>query len=783
VLEAPAPNLSLRDAELIAKDRFGIGAAARLMTSERDQNFRLGKEDGGEFLLKISNPAQDPGVSDFQCEALRHIADRDPDLPIPRVCATLEGSDSTIIEGQEGMQHIASMFTFLPGRSLEYPARTRKLRYRLGEMNARLGRALRGFFHPAAGHVLLWDIKQAGRLRERLDQIDDSKRRQFAERWLDRFESHTLPALSNLRAQVIHNDMTPDNVLVDDGDPERITGIIDFGDMVHSALVNDLAVAATHHLAGDPNPIEAVSDVLAGYHSVTPLEAEEVALLFDLIATRLASAAVITAWRRKRHPEKFYYNDGEEPFASDMLERLTGIDRESIQARFRDACGDVRTPRDAGSSPSRTPSSQAVSELIAHRERLLGPAYELFYDAPLHLVRGEGVWLTDADGRSYLDVYNNVAHVGHCHPRVTEALASQARTLNTNTRYLDRTALDYAERLTASFPGDLSVCMFVCTGSEANDLAWRLARAHTGHEGSIVTEHSYHGNTTAISAQSTEDVPAGERPAHVKTIPAPDDYRGPYRRGESALGERYAARLDEAIEALRADGLEPASFLFDSIFASAGILLPPDGYLRSAFQRVRAAGGICIADEVQAGFGRTGTHMWGFAAQNVVPDIVTLGKPMGNGHPLAAVITTPEIAGALAKRGGYFNTFGGNPVSCAVGLAVLEALEREALQDNALRVGSYMKTQLRDLAVRHTLIGDVRGSGLFLGVELVRDRKTLEPAPTEARAAMNQMRQHGVLVGLTGPHRNVLKIRPPMVFSKENADLLTETLDRVLREV
>ena len=780
VLEAPAPKLSLRDAERIAKERFGLAAAARRLSSERDQNFCLRSKDGGEMLLKVFNAAQNPAIVDFQIRALRHIAARDPSLPVPRLRTTLEGADSTVIEDGAGRRHLASLLTFLPGRSLDHAARTRTLRHRMGGLSARLGRALRGFFHPAADHVLLWDIKHAGRLRERLDRIDDATRRRLVGNWLDRFEAEVLPALPGLRAQVIHNDLTPDNVLVDPGDSERITGIIDFGDMVHSALACDLAVTASRHLEGAPDPIEAVSEVIAGYHSVTPLEDEEIVLLPDLIAARLVAVSVIMAWRSKQHPENRHYIEGEEPLASDMLAYFADLGPERIGARFREVCENATASRGATAVAGNVEPSQTVPEMITRRRRLLGPAYELFYDAPLHLVRGEGVWLTDADGRSYLDAYNNVAQVGHCHPRVTEALSSQARTLNTHTRYLDRIVLDYAERLTVTFPDELSVCMFVCTGSEANDLAWRLARAYTGNEGALVTERAYHGNTSAISQQSPEDEPAAERATHVKTVPAPDDYRGPYRRGDAALGERYAACLDEAIAALHADGVKPASFLLDSIFASDGIFVPPDGYLRDAFRRVRAAGGLCIADEVQAGFCRIGTQMWSFAAHGVVPDLVTLGKPMGNGHPLAAVITTPEIAGALVQRGGYFNTFGGNAVSCAVGMAVLEVLEREALQDNALRVGSYMKGRLLALSEKHPLIGDVRGLGLFLGVELVRDRKTLEPATAEARTVMNRMRQQGVLVGLTGHHDNVVKIRPPLVFREEDADMLADTLDRVL---
>jgi len=413
----------------------------------------------------------------------------------------------------------------------------------------------------------------------------------------------------------------------------------------------------------------------------------------------------------------------------------------------------------------------------------MGPAYRLFYDQPLHLVRGEGVYLYDSGGRKYLDCYNNVASVGHCHPRVVKALCEQAASLNTHTRYLHENVVRYAERLGETLPGDLSVCMFVCTGTEANDLAFRIARTVTGNDGIIVTGDAYHGNSTTVFELSTAEYPVTDQPDCLWATEAPDTYRGSYRAGEANPGAKYAALLDDAIAGLASRGHKPAMFICDNIFSSNGVLTPPAVYLQEAYKRVRAAGGLAVADEVQSGLCRLGDHVWGFEDSGVIPDIVTMGKPLGDGHPLAAVVTTPEIAEAFSRRFDYFNTFGGNPVSAAVGLAVLDVIEEEQVLKNVQRVGKYLAEGLRALSEKHPLIGDVRGKGLFYGIELVRDRTTLEPASEEARFVRELLRENNVLSGTTGPLGNVIKIRPPMVFSKANADFLLEKLDLALEAI
>ena len=424
-------------------------------------------------------------------------------------------------------------------------------------------------------------------------------------------------------------------------------------------------------------------------------------------------------------------------------------------------------------------------ETLAARRRLLGRNLSLAYRRPLEIVRGWMQHLYDETGRAYLDTFNNVPLVGHSHPRVVRAAQEQLSVLNINTRYLHDNAVRYAERLTALLPAPLRVCYFVSSGSEANELALRLSRTRTGREDVIVLEHAYHGNTAAlvdVSPHKFDGPGGGGRRPFVHVVPLPDDYRGAHRRSDPERGARYAQAVGDVVAALRERGAGACTFLAESVPSVGGQVMLPPGYLAEAYRHVRAAGGVCIADEVQVGFGRLGTRFWGFETQDVVPDVVVMGKPIGNGFPLAAVVTTPEIAAAFDNGMEYFATFGGNPVACAVGLAVLDVLRDERLQESARRVGGHLRLGLEDLMTRHALVGDVRGSGLFLGVELVRNRTTLEPATEEASYVVNRLRERGILSGVDGPYENVLKLRPPLVFGETDADLFVSTLDDVLSE-
>ncbi|SCX12584.1 aspartate aminotransferase family protein [Agrobacterium rosae] len=413
--------------------------------------------------------------------------------------------------------------------------------------------------------------------------------------------------------------------------------------------------------------------------------------------------------------------------------------------------------------------------LIARREKVLGPAYRLFYEKPLHLVRGEGVFLYDTAGEKYLDAYNNVASLGHCHPRVVEAITKQTAVLNTHTRYLHEGIVDYAETLTATFPEALSQAMFTCTGSEANDLAVRIARFVTGGTGIIATELAYHGLTSATAEFSPslgESVTLGP---HVRTVPAPDAYRN----SPDEVMEKFGRDVRAAIADLKRHGIKPAMLITDTIFSSDGIFAGPKGLLKPAVDAIHEAGGLFVADEVQPGFGRTGETMWGFERHGVSPDMVTLGKPMGNGYPMASIVLRPEIIAEFGPRARYFNTFGGNPVAAAAGKAVLDTIRIECLQQNALEVGGYLRDGLSSLS--HQAIGDVRGSGLFIGVEIVADRTTKQPDAALTTRIVNGLRDRRILISASGPNANILKIRPPLVFSRENADVLVGALDDVLK--
>jgi len=781
VLEAKAPAFSTAEAEEIVRRVFGIAGSAHPLDSERDQNFRLFSGDGPGWVLKIANPAEDPAVLDLQTKALLHIARVDPDLAVPRVKTTVDGSHSHTIEGPDGRRFITRLLSFLPGTLLLEAAPSPALRRDVGAAAARLARALRGFFHPAARQALLWDIMQTSGLREHLHHVDDPARRREIDRFVDRFDRDVLPRLRCLRAQIIHNDVSAKNTLVDG---ERVTGMIDFGDLIHAPLVCDLAVPISELTVGTADPIASTAEITLGYHAVTALSDEELRLVFDIVCARCAMGITISSWRVSNHPENTeYILYGVNEFW-ELLQRFSEAGPERVYAAVRDACAAEARGLDRSVPRTARHGDEELQTLVNRRRERLGPGLELSYDRPLHVIRGEGVWLTDAGGRRYLDAYNNVPHVGHCHPAVVKALARQAATLNTNTRYLYDSLLEYSDRLTATMPGDLSVCMFVCSGSEANDLAWRLAKAHTGNSGGITIENAYHGTTDAVFELSPAEHGEGRQLAeNVSTVPAPDGYRGRYRRDDPRCASRYASCLDDAVASLGERGIAPAAFYLDLILSSSGILVPPPGYLPAALAKVRAAGGLFVADEVQSGFGRTGDHFWGFEAHGVIPDIVTLGKPIGNGYSMAAVVTTPAIVRSLSDQSEFFSTTGGNPVACEVGLAVLDVLEREALQANASRMGGLLRARLRRLAHTHELVGDVRGAGLFIGVDLVRDRATREPATAAADAVANRMRDAGVLIGLDGPDANVLKIRPPLVFDESHVELLADALDGALRAI
>jgi 4-aminobutyrate aminotransferase-like enzyme len=589
------------------------------------------------------------------------------------------------------------------------------------------------------------------------------------------------PLVPELPMSVIHNDANDENVLVEigDGDESRIAGLLDFGDMVRTCTVCEPAIAAAYATFRAPEPLGAIAAVAAGYHQARPLSESEIEALFPFVVMRLCVSVTTSAEAAREDPDNRHRQISDRS-AWRVLEQLAHLDWRRAENRLRSVCG--LEPQPAVSADE---YESGRDRLLTERRQRAGPSLSLAYETPLEIVRGRGQFLFARGGRAYLDCVNNVCHVGHSHPRVVAALAEQAALLNTNTRYLHPLLIEYCRRLTATLPDPLEVCYFVNSGSEANELAVRIARTVTGRRDVIVVEGGYHGNTQTLvelSPYKCEGPGGSGLPEWAHKVPAPDPYRGLHRGADESVGEAYADSVGELCDRLTAEGRPPALFIVEPIIGCGGQIVPPPGYLRRAFEHVRRAGGLCIADEVQVGMGRVGSHMWAFQSHDAVPDLVTIGKPIGNGHPLAAVVTTAGAARGFANGMEFFSTFGGNPVSMAVGLAVLDVIEEEGLQQHALRVGHYLMRGFRALGERHPEIGDVRGQGLFIGVELVEDRPSRTPATELTGRLVERLKADGILISAEGPHHNVLKLKPPLPFAETDADLVLAAVDRALTQ-
>lgn len=781
-----APRIFAHEAVRIAGEVYGLNVSATPLPSERDQNFLLchrgspkesppfgwgscpepSSYSNEQFVLKIANSEEAYEFLELQNQLMQFLGDRKTNLEFPRVVPSRNGENVATIRAEDGREHFVRLLTWLDGVCFaQTKHHDRKLLFSLGRGLAQMDVALAQFSHPAAHRSFYWDLRNASVARDLIGLLPPD-RRALVERFFSEWEKIDW---SSLRFSVIHNDANDYNVLVDESG-SRVTAILDYGDVVYSATVCNLAVALAYVMFDKPDPICAAAQVVAAYHETYPLTETEVEALFILAVTRLCCSVCYAAKQTRDAPDNEYLNISNAP-AWALLERLATISPDWPTRVFRYACG-LPVVREPGSRRTRT-------DLLEARKKHPGRSLSISYQSPLHIVSGSRQYLYDSAGRRYLDCVNNVAHVGHSHPYVVRAATEQMAILNTNTRYLHEYLIEYSERLTALLPEPLSVVYFVNSGSEANELALRLARAHTGRREVIVVDGAYHGNTGAMIDLSPYkfDGPGGRGcPSWVHKVPLPDVYRGSHHGVEA--GPIYAGHVATAARYRES----VAAFFCESALSCAGQIVLPDGYLLQAYAAVRAAGGVCVADEVQTGFGRAGTHFWMFGTQDVVPDIVTLGKPIGNGHPLGAVITTRGIADSFANGMEYFNTFGGNPVSCAVGLAVLDVIRDEELQHNALEVGEYLKSGLHQLRDRHTLIGDVRGQGLFLGIELVRDRETLEPADIEAAHLVELTKERGILLSTDGPFHNVIKIKPSLVFSRADAGVLLSGLEAVLNE-
>jgi 4-aminobutyrate aminotransferase-like enzyme/aminoglycoside phosphotransferase (APT) family kinase protein len=757
-----APRFDAADAIALARDLYALDASAAPLPSECDQNFLL-QTSGARFVLKIANASEPRPLLEAQNAAMRHVAVRTG--LCPRIVPTASGEEIAEAGG-----HYVRLLSWIPGTPLAFvrqrPASLlEELGRRLGELDA----ALASFDHPAIHREFHWDLASAPAVvRRNLTLVSDPALAALVERTSAACQDRAA-SLSRLPRSAVHNDANDHNVIVDEGrgriPAPRINGLVDFGDIVHTATVADLAIAIAYAILDAHDPLSTAEAIARGYQSVRTLDDLELAALWPLVKLRLCASVCIAAEQQPHRPGDAYLSISQAPIRR-SLPVLDAIENERAAEAFRAA-------RERG-------------RLAARRRALVGSSVRLAYGSPVTIVRGSMQYLFDDAGRRYIDCYNNVPHVGHCHPKVVEAAAAQLRELNTNTRYLHDALPQFAERLVATMPAPLRICYFVNSGSEANELALRLARAHTRGRDAIVLDAAYHGNTTTLIDISPYKFngPGGTGcPPWVHVVPIPDVYRGPHKRDDPDAGAKYAAAVADAVSAVERTGHRLAAFIAETCPSVGGQIVFPPGYLPSVYAQVRAAGGLCIADEVQTAYGRMGSAFYAFEDQGVVPDIVVLGKPIGNGYPLGAVVTTEPIARSFDNGMEFFSTFGGSTVSCAVGRAVLDVVVDDDLQTHARLVGRHLLGRLDELASRHAIVGDVRGSGLFIGVELVRSHDGLEPATDEAGWVVERLREEGILLGTDGPAHNVLKVRPPMPFDVADADALVSTLDGVLGEL
>ncbi len=999
--------------EKIASDLFTINGIAKQLPGEIDLNFLITVNEAQKYVLKIESTNRSFSNLQLQNEALIHLSKKDLPLQLPTIVANKNGATITELLTEDNQQVYIRLLTWVEGRLLaKVNPHTSALLESLGATCGHLCNGLKDFDHQAAHRDFKWDSSNVMWLQAHLATFDTPEKKEIVGYFLDLFQKEVVPISNDLRKSVNYNDANDYNVLVNhDLANAQIAGVIDFGDIVYTHTINEVAIAAAYALMEKEDPLQSACSIIKGFHQVFPITPQECAVLFPLIAARLIISVTVSAINQKAEPDNPYLQISAKP-AWALLAKLRTISPAFAHYSFRSICGYEPCPKkapfldfieknngafgkvveadlvkdkkivldlsvgslDLGNNPNfedaekfdvlvdrlmhdadveisigkynevrpiytsdaylvtgnegpqwRTihvgvdvfmvagtpvyaplagkihsfnnnaadrdygptiilehqvnddltfytlyghlglksldglsvgmsfetgqqiatigprpingdwpphlhfqiildmldkkgdfpavafPHEQAIwtslcpnpnlligmpeniiggekysrADLIQIRKNHLGPNLSLSYKEPLRMQRGFMQYLYNQKGQRFLDTINNVPHVGHQNPRVVRAAQKQIAVFNSNTRYLQKNLMEYAQQLCATMPEALSVCYFVNSGSEANELAMRLAKTYSNQTDFLAVEVGYHGNTqNCIDISSYKfDSPGGKGKAdHIHIVPMPDTFRGEFKANDPMAGEKYAASIAKSIERNWAQGKDIAGFFCESILSCGGQIVLPPNYLKTAYAHVRNAGGVCIADEVQVGFGRVGDHFWGFELQGVVPDIVTMGKPIGNGHPLGAVVTTRAIADAFNNGMEYFNTFGGNPVSCAIGMEVLKIIKEEQLQENAFKIGNYLKSELRKLAQDHPIIGDVRGHGLFLGFELIKDNTTLEPAAAQTAYLANRMKNHGVLMSTDGLYHNVLKIKPPIVFNRGNADFLIEKLNKVLKE-
>ncbi len=720
-------------------------------------NYCVKTKDGIKYILKL-HLGHDEDKSEIEGEnQMLHLLNDKLDYDFS--CPIESNIRETVIEFES--RAFARLLSFVEGEFLGEIDHTNKVLISLGRLLAKIDRVLLNENNfSIKGRRLKWDNQYALDSEPYLNYIKNPSKRKLLEYYFLQFKEKVIPKMPYLRKSIIHNDANDWNVLIQEGE---VSGIIDLGDMCYTHLINELAVALPYVLIGKEEPLEKACLLIKSYHEILPLEAKELGVLYYLIAIRLCISVCNSAYHSKQNPENEEYITISEKGAWALLEKWIGINPKNAEKKFKLACG-INIEKENN-----------VQDDLRKRHLFMSKSMSVSYNVPIKLESAAFQYMYPSSGNTILDAYNNIPIVGHCHPKVVAAGQRQMAKLNTNTRYIYDILNEYSEKLLNTFPKKLNKVFFVNSGSAASDLAIRLANVHTGKNKIGVLEHGYHGNTMIgidISSYKFDGKGGEGRKGNILKLAMPDVYRGKFNGEERNSGKSYAK---EAIDLLKKSEEKISAIIAEPIMGCGGQVVLPKGYLKEVFRYVENENGVCIVDEVQIGFGRVGTHFWGFEQHGIVPDIVILGKPMGNGHPIGAVVCTDEIAESFENGMEFFSSFGGNPVSCTIGLSVLEVLEEEGLQQNSLEVGNYIMDELRGLQNKYPIIGDVRGSGLFWGMEMVEDPRNKMPATKKANDLKNYLRMNNILVGTDGPFDNVIKSKPPLCFNMENADQLLES--------
>lgn len=747
----------------ILNERFGISEAEiTQLAGYGNNNYRVSTASG-KFVFKTYEDRPDlRGELEAESRILEKLAAGAPSA-YPKPVADIDGGYSTVIR-EDGISKYFRLLTFVEGDILGPKGISGETAYSLGSFLGKMDGELSSLRSaPIEARRSKWDLQYHALNRPLIEYIENPQDRKYVEYFFQQASFFVDRELPFLRHGLIHGDANEWNIIARAG---KVAAMIDFGDLCYSPIVNEVAIAAAYALMFAEDHITGASRLIAGYQEMNPLEEKEIALLFHLIALRLSVSVCNSALAAKTMPDNEYAFISEER-AWRLIRKWAATNPLRIENEFRQA---------AGFEPRRTVS---VGEDLAVRRKNTSRVMSLQFTEPIKMKSAAFQYMFDDGGRSYLDCYNNIPHVGHCHPRVVDAIAKASARLNTNTRYLTDEFNEYTTRLLSRFPERLDKIFLVNSGSAATDLALRLAAAHTGNRNVAVVEYGYHGNTSRGISVSHYKYGGKGGPGKSDAIieaPIPDEYRaGP----EAETGKRCAEILRERIDESKAG---VSAFIAEPIVGCGGQVPLAQGFLQAVYDLVRKRGGVCISDETQTGFGRLGKWFSGYEMHGVEPDIVILGKPIGNGHPMAAVVTTSAIAESFETGMEFFSSFGGNTVSCAAGNAVLDVMDEEHLQDNARDVGGYLLCGLEQVTEEFESCGNARGEGLFLGLELVRSKDGKEPDGGLASSVQNALRDAGILVGTDGPHENVIKIKPPMCFTEENADELLGALRQALKK-